>query len=966
MTLIGSFKDPVLEPRLWSWPRGSSARDCWDDWATSVSAWCVEQRLSPRDVVVLLPVGALLPVARQAWTRAVGGWMPRLETVPTLAEALAWQRPEGVTRVPDAALGPAPTLDVVLDRLLVTQALTEQAWGRQWAQRDRRAFDHAVSQVVDSAHLWVRVAQSTPPVQRAAYWEGCREALSGAAGGEGSTAGPGGRERLLLAWALEWAASSDDGNWSTDVLFLCDCKAWVGVTAGQVVVPGSESSVMLAVLRQATQAGVPVLWMNAEAEVAAGLGALAPSMAVCLDFEEEAQRAATQVLLAVNQARQTPSSEREPVALVVVDRSLVRRVRALLEGAGARVSDETGWKLSTTRAGAAVTRLLEASRPNASTEQLLDWLKSGWVQWPGQCEGGDLDAAVAALESWCRSHGLLSAWGLVSTSDDAASSASELLPQGRQSMPDAARSLWRLAHETAQLLKPVWSAGRQPLSMSLSHLAQALVSCGAWQALLDDPAGAAVLVALRLQAGTSPEPVEWPAVASGLRMDGGGLQRWVGDVLEEASFKLPPPNGGDASVDVVVTPLTRAVLRPFSAIVMPGADEAQLGAMNAVPGWVHGALSEQMGLPTKTILREAQWASFTLLMAHKALTCLCRKAEGREPLEPSPWFERWSLLAGQALTEQPDVRALQYMPLQPVNLPQPTLHGLPLPALITATSYEALRQCPYRFFAQYVLGLRSMDELEEGLDGSDFGTWLHAVLQQFHALREALPHRPQASDDQALWLQATQDVTRQQGMDRDQRRPYFLPFTAALERLGLQYLDWLAQHEGEGWRFAKAEETAQLPLEVSPEVTVRLHGQLDRLDMQGHGASKAWCVIDYKTGSLERLKQKLKQPLEDTQLAFYAALAQHSPATADATQPHLASGAIEAMYLHLDDKAVTALKHPEVTVSADAVVEGVRQDLARILAGAALPALGEGKACEYCDVRGLCRRDHWSVSKELT
>ena len=31
---------------------------------------------------------------------------------------------------------------------------------------------------------------------------------------------------------------------------------------------------------------------------------------------------------------------------------------------------------------------------------------------------------------------------------------------------------------------------------------------------------------------------------------------------------------------------------------------------------------------------------------------------------------------------------------------------------------------------------------------------------------------------------------------------------------------------------------------------------------------------------------------------------------------------------------------------------------------AALPALGEGVACEYCAARGLCRRDHWAPPDE--
>jgi ATP-dependent helicase/nuclease subunit B len=42
------------------------------------------------------------------------------------------------------------------------------------------------------------------------------------------------------------------------------------------------------------------------------------------------------------------------------------------------------------------------------------------------------------------------------------------------------------------------------------------------------------------------------------------------------------------------------------------------------------------------------------------------------------------------------------------------------------------------------------------------------------------------------------------------------------------------------------------------------------------------------------------------------------------------------------------------------LVAGVADDLRRLREGAGLPPLGEGSACEYCEARGLCRRDHWT------
>jgi len=498
------------------------------------------------------------------------------------------------------------------------------------------------------------------------------------------------------------------------------------------------------------------------------------------------------------------------------------------------------------------------------------------------------------------------------------------------------------------------------VSTLLDGLAQALQHCGGRDALLADPAGQAAWLALRLpMQGAEPDPV-WVGLSARIRMDGTGLARWVAQVLEDASFKMEAEQSAGAA-EVVITPLTRAVLRPFSAVVMPGADDRQLGSSQAIPGWVHGRQSEEMGLPTPTTLRDAQWASFLLLLAQPDTTCLYRMADGSEPLGPSPWFERWSLHTGRALDTADDVRPLQESAATPMHPPLPRVNGLPLPERISSTSYDSLRQCPYQFFARYLLALRSVDELEEGLDRADYGNWLHAVLQGFHETRQLLIDQPSLADDLALWLRMTQEVTVSQGLDREQTRSYFLPYAAAVDILGQHYLKWLHEHErvGDdghaGWRFAQAEQAVEMPWSLEDARgrihPVRLVGKLDRIDRRGHGEGAQWSVIDYKTGSLHGLKARQKAPLEDTQLAFYAALAEFAKD----------SPAVSAAYLHLDDKAATELPHQDVMASAQVVMKGVREDLLRIANGAPMPALGEGAVCDYCDARGLCRRDHWTL-----
>jgi ATP-dependent helicase/nuclease subunit B len=739
-------------------------------------------------------------------------------------------------------------------------------------------------------------------------------------------------------------------------------SAFVVTTAGAAISPGTEAHLTMGVMQCLAGHGVPARWLSATPVPARVERVRGPSLRACLDAEDEAQQAAALVIAQVNEARGEGGSDpAEPVALIAMDRSLIRRVRAMLEGAGVSIADETGWRLSTTRAAAVLSRLIQASHPRASTDDLLDWLKSGWLAWPGEQalaadvappEGVSLMQACGRLEAWCRRFGMLGAWSLQVPSPGMGSfdELPQLVPQGRQAMPEAAAQLWRWARQVVSPLQALWSARKPTLQDWLEALRDAMLASGSLQALKADAAGELALQALRFSddAESGDSLQVWQGLSARTRLDGSAFMRWVATVLEGTTFRPAAP---DVAPDVVITPMARAVLRPFHAIVLPGADERQLGALGNQSGWLSTKLCEAMDLATPQTLRAAQWDAFNLLMNRPGVICLYRHTQGSAPLEPSAWLERWAQQENVAVADIDDGRVPEAVPAALVTPPLPSLTGnlWALPEQVTATSYDALRLCPYRFFATSVLGLREQDELEEGLDRSDFGIWLHEVLRRFHLARQGMLAISTAEEDVAAWLREAHAVISESGLDRDGQRPFFLPFMADLDKLAAAYVGWLRAHEEQGWAMQNAEVIAQRDLAVSDEVSVKLYGQLDRVDARHHEGARQQFVLDYKTGSKDVLRAKVAIPNEDTQLAFYAALS-------DQQWP------VSAAYLHLDARAVTQLDHADVERSAEALLEGVAQDWLRLHAGSAMPALGEGVACEYCKARGLCRKDHWTVT----
>ena len=850
----------------------------WDALARQVSGWAESHGVGLRDVLLLLPFAPLLPLARQAFGR-LGGWQPRVETTQTLAAALG---PASPTQAMQLAF------DVAADRLNAARLIRSQGVAMAWARSDPRRFDRAVAALVQTAHDIAQAAFDINPADREAHWSSARALLS-------PSSGPGSQQRWLARVALEWAVQSAPPV--TDRLFDLRPAAWIALQAG-----GPDPLVHSLMLGAAPD--MPCLVIDADAALATAVFE-PPRFARCEGFEHEAQCAAAQVLLHLERGE-------VPVALIGQDRQLVRRVRALLERQQVPLSDETGWALSTTRAAARVMCLLRAAPERAATDALFDWLKT-LPGWPGR---DDAALRLQQLERLCRRRGV---------SRIEALDAIEL-------EPDLA-AYWAAVRAELERLR----VSRLGVAAWLNRLRAALQGCGAWSALEEDEAGRAVLIALRLHAAPDAGSA-WQEAADASPLSFEGFAAWVDEVLERSSFM---PAGPESEAKVFVTPLARAMLRPFAAIVCPGADDRHLGA-SAAP---HPLLSEgerqALGLGGRVQRQQRETLAFQHAVAMKRVTFLRRHVDANgEPLADSPLLQGLALdlgARGRTLAAWTDPRLRLDLDPKPLARPLPVA-GDALPGRVSASAVQALRDCPYRFFARHVLGLREDDELEAELEKRDYGTWLHAVLHRFHLTREE-PGSARAERDRLHAL--ARAVQAEMGLADDE----FLPFAAAFDGVAARYVAWLHERDAAGARWQDGERDCR----IRPEALhgLELQGVIDRIDRVEHGAGVQ--LIDYKTVKADKLKRQVREPLEDTQLAFYAALLSAQ-----------AEGPLQACYLALDDdERVVEVPHADVRHSAEVLVRELGSEFARLRAGAPLPALGEEPTCEHCEARGLCRRDHW-------
>jgi ATP-dependent helicase/nuclease subunit B len=423
---------------------------------------------------------------------------------------------------------------------------------------------------------------------------------------------------------------------------------------------------------------------------------------------------------------------------------------------------------------------------------------------------------------------------------------------------------------------------------------------------------------------------------------------WLSRQLENETFR----DSGIAS-PIVFTHLALTRMRSFDGVVMLGCDEAHLPGIGAETRFFNQGVRAQLGLPTLADDLDRQRADLAGLIANaQSVYVTWQSWRAREPNLLSPVFERLRVFHQIAFQDDlVDAAMAAVLPRVPVgqqrsaplarSAPAPRAHPDLVPARISASGYNSLMACPYQFYARHMLGLNELDEVQEALEKKDYGEFVHAILRRFHErhpLLGALERGQLEAELGAISEQAFAEALRTNFLSH--------AWLARWQALIPGYIDWQLERERSGWRFHAGEALREIRLVLAGGKQALLRGRLDRIDVRDDGCGPQYAVIDYKTQATDILRNKLESAGEDVQLGVYLLLQTPSAAAA---------------FLSLDKgRPVEVSIDGDVAQLAGAVRARLVAMLDALHGGAALGAQGMEGVCRYCDVRGLCRKDHWN------
>lgn len=659
---------------------------------------------------------------------------------------------------------------------------------------------------------------------------------------------------------------------------------------------------------------IPLLQRAKTLTAGIGQSPLRERLRYCATYslEDEASAADTQLRLWLHEGKRR-------IAVVVQDRVSARRLRALLERAQILVSDETGWTLDTTTASTVVMRWVEALLTDFPYLDMLDLIQSPHM-----------------FPDWSVSQRQQAAWQIEHTLRKCGpvQGCAGLLAV-LQGKPDTA--------DAFAAVKRVQSAAQHELLMAplhdwLSFLNRSLTTLGAATTMAADAAGQQLLDLLARRQHELMADEEDFSLAE--------FQRWLSRELGNATFVDPRVNS-----PIVFTHLAATRMRPFDAALILGADAEQLPSLSNHAIFFNQQVRAALGLPTtETEMTQIQADLAQLMATVSNVQVLWQALRDGEVNAISPWLERLDSLHQMAWSSSLQdaslrtIREAAYI-LTPDQQPLPDAHAMPRPSLtpalvpqkISVSAYNTLIACPYQFFARHVLGLNELDDISAEMEKSDYGQAVHAILKLFHERYRVMSDVPRDVLAQTLTDISQQTFSPMLGDDyyvRAWQQKWLAKIPA--------YLDWQLQREREGWLWQDGEVSRHHDVMLAQGQVIQLHGRLDRIDKVGG----SYAVLDYKTGSSQGLKEKADKPDEDVQLAAYALLMQAEVG--------------QAAFVSLDsEKLTTVALNAEPQGAAEESEARLRKLFNELHQQAGLPANGVDRVCLYCDMRGLCRRDHW-------
>lgn len=296
-----------------------------------------------------------------------------------------------------------------------------------------------------------------------------------------------------------------------------------------------------------------------------------------------------------------------------------------------------------------------------------------------------------------------------------------------------------------------------------------------------------------------------------------------------------------------------ARLNHFDRIILGGFNEGVWPTIPSADPWMSRPMKKDFGLeqPEKQIGVLA--LDFTTFLGAPNIYITRAQNDSGTPTIKSRWQMRLETVLQALKIDIKEVKETLYTNIaEKIDLPQKFIKieaPAPKPPVdarprkLSASAFEKLLRDPYGVFAEYILKLKPLDELDKNVDVSDFGNIVHKILEDF---TNRYPN---------FYPENAKEILLDMG------KKAFEENNLSLEKLSFwwpkfnQMIQWISENEHEYRKQIKTshnEVWGQMFFDNAPAGRFEIYAKADRIDETTDGKIN---IIDYKTGRARKISE---------------------------------------------------------------------------------------------------------------
>jgi len=642
------------------------------------------------------------------------------------------------------------------------------------------------------------------------------------------------------------------------------------------------------------------------------------------------------------------------LAIVTENRKLARRVRALLERSGVYLQDTAGWALSTTSAAATLERWLECIEQDFHYLSLLDLLKSPLI-FP-EINREDLHYAVYRLEQDIIRHENICQ--NIKAYQTGIKNRAERLPDWFDETHSILNNVLNQLEKAASALIKISTTESFSPQEFINTLADSLHMLGIDSSLENDAAGIKIinlLDKLKVESDLVSLTVNWSEARA-----------WLAMQLERSRF-MPPAS----STQVQLIGLSQSAQQQFDGLIIAAVEEEFLPGSPTPSAFFNDSVKYELGLKTSIQDKNERFYHFIRLLnsSDNILLTYRNQGDNGEEIKPSAWLALLEQFHQLAFNHDLTDKTLQQLVQATENTfthtakqaateshqPIPVIPENLIPQKISASQYQEIINCPYLFYTARCLKLDAADEMREALSKADYGERIHKSLEAFHHPVDGLPgpFKTKVSENnrdtaEKLLNDIIKAVFSSDLAENHEHQAWY----SQAKKVIPHYIDWQITHTKD-WSVYKVEEKITIELDINnTSKPLKLSGRLDRIDKGLIDDGDGLDVIDYKTGAISTNKDV--ETGEQVQLPFYHTLLQD-----DKNQVS------QVEYLEVKSDGVKTrakLSGEKLESIAEESTNRLKEIFSQLHTEQGLPAWGDEKTCNRCNMQGICRKQMWQDS----